>query len=312
MKPITHYKRILKETLKRFQVASPAAGYPLHQDEQLDPFFIIGSGRCGTTLLRKALFAHPKICIPPETYVFSECVQLFRTYRTLPWKVLVFLVLSRLEYHPKFDAFNLSLRPLANELVSVPEDKRSLALILDQFMRYYAQEKGFSCTKWGDKTPRNTWKLDDIHSVFPDAKYIHIIRHGADVVQSYLRTGLHVDLAYSAERWKKTVHLARSFGARHPDQYLEMRYEELVQNPLPFIKQTCEFLAVEYRPEMMEKPEDMTEKMGDVPSYEHFASVREPISTKHIGKWKDSFTEKEIETLRAIIGEDLEELGYSL
>ena len=32
-------------------------GYPLHRREQFDPLFIIGSGRCGMTLLRRILQA---------------------------------------------------------------------------------------------------------------------------------------------------------------------------------------------------------------------------------------------------------------
>ena len=37
-----------------------------------DPFFIIGTGRCGTTLLQRMLMGHPRISIPPETHFFSR------------------------------------------------------------------------------------------------------------------------------------------------------------------------------------------------------------------------------------------------
>ena len=70
---------------------------------------------------------------------------------------------------------------------------------------------------WGDKSPKNTYKLDDIHSVFPNAKYIHIIRHGADVVHSFLKSGLRNDLVQTAYKWQRAVNLAQKFGSDHPD-----------------------------------------------------------------------------------------------
>jgi Sulfotransferase family len=38
------------------------------------PFFIIGSGRCGSTLLRLMLCAHSRIHIPPETWFIADLV----------------------------------------------------------------------------------------------------------------------------------------------------------------------------------------------------------------------------------------------
>ena len=35
-------------------------------------FFIIGSGRCGTTLVQAILNSHSKICLPIETHFYTE------------------------------------------------------------------------------------------------------------------------------------------------------------------------------------------------------------------------------------------------
>lgn len=316
MEAITQYKQRLKQigkdNFKRLQIASPFGGHSLHKNESIFPFFIIGTGRCGTTLLRRILFSYPDICIPPETYVFPECIQLFREYKNLPWDDLVYLILSTIEYHPKFVAFDISLRSLAQELIAVPENKRSLAMILDRFIRYYAEKKKFQCTRWGDKTPKNTWHLESINTVFPNGKYIHLIRHGADVVESYLRTRLQVGLEHSASRWKRTVQAARTFGVNHPAQYLEVHYESLVRNPQESFRKICEFLDIEYLEDQIAKSQIVTKEMGDVAIYDHFSSVSQSISTKHIGKWKNAFSNAQIEELRILIGTELEELGYKL
>lgn len=36
------------------------------------PFFITGSGRCGTTLLRRLLLEHAPVAIPPENYTLAQ------------------------------------------------------------------------------------------------------------------------------------------------------------------------------------------------------------------------------------------------
>jgi hypothetical protein len=138
-------KQSIKELLLRIKFSQPLVGYPLHINELINPFFSIGSGRCGTTLLRKILFSHPDIYIPPETYVLHKCIKLFRVHNNLQWNNLVNLILSTLEYHPKFTAFDLSLRPLAEELTHIDNSERSLALILDRLYHFYADEKEISC-----------------------------------------------------------------------------------------------------------------------------------------------------------------------
>lgn len=307
----TSIKQQIKDYLFKLSLARPINGYPLHRNEAITPFFIIGSGRCGTTLLRRVLTAHPDICIPPETYVLHKCIQLFRRLNTLPWDDLVNLVLSTIEYHPKFTDFNLSLRPLYQQLINIPEKDRTLALIIDQFYQFYASENQYQCIRWGDKTPLYTLHLDSILQVFPRAQFIHLIRNGVDVVHSYLKTKLRLELEDTSRRWLESVNIARSFGDQHPSIYLEIRYETFVEDPKKIVKQVCEFLGIEYSDRMIDS-QAVANKMGDVPNYDHFSSVFNPISTENIGKGKQAFTADQLEEIRRIIGKDLAELGYPL
>src|SRR5215204_558893 len=72
---------------------------PIHRGEGFSPFFIVGSGRCGTTLLRRILEADPTVHIPPENWVFQTMVRAYRKgSRALLWNDLVNLVLSTFEY----------------------------------------------------------------------------------------------------------------------------------------------------------------------------------------------------------------------
>ena len=52
-------------------------GYRLRGQERYRPFFIIGAARSGNTLLRRVLYAHPEIHIPPETFVLRAAIRKF-------------------------------------------------------------------------------------------------------------------------------------------------------------------------------------------------------------------------------------------
>ncbi|MEO7677469.1 MAG: sulfotransferase, partial [Verrucomicrobiota bacterium] len=159
--------------------------YPLHRGELHRPFFIVGSGRSGNTLLRRLLQASPEVHIPPETYVLGKVIRAFRKYRwILPWEQLINLTLAIFEFYPEFDKFEVSLRPLAQRLQDAPPGSRSLALMLDALYRFHGEQTGKTFSVWGDKTPNNSYALDRIVSVFPRAQFIHILRDGGDVVPS--------------------------------------------------------------------------------------------------------------------------------
>ena len=195
---------------------NPFLGYPLNNQENYRPFFIIGSGRCGSTLLRRILYSYPNFHIPPETYVLKEVIQTFKQNRHLSWKHLVYLTLSTLEYHPEFKIFEIdSLRDLVHQIIEIPQNQKSLAVILNNFYHYHARLNGKNCCRWGDKTPINTFCLEDIAAVFPDAQFIHIIRDGCDVVYSMIECGRYSKIEDAANRWMNSIKYARSFRQLH-------------------------------------------------------------------------------------------------
>lgn len=284
---------------------------PLHRQEDYSPFFIVGSGRCGTTLLRRILEANPAVHVPPESYVFAEVTKVYACQcRLLSWHHLVDLILAIFEYQKSFEVwFKESLRPLALRLHEVPWSKRSLAYIIDQLYRYHSESIGKVITHWGDKTPLNTFFLDEITAVFPKAKIIHLLRDGLDVVSSMVRANLAPDLCSAAARWKSSVRRARDFGVRFPERYLEVRYEELVSRAAETVPRICDFLQIEYSPVMVNSI-DHVNKMLDVIAYPHLSKARGSISTNSLGKGRQDLNQAQQDEVLKFIGRELKELGY--
>ena len=224
----------------------------MHRNETLEPFFIVGSGRSGNTLLRRILNNHSELFIPPETYVLGESVRQYLRYPRIKWEDLVRLVLANFQLHREFATFRLaSLAPLLAELSALPVAQRSLAAILHGFFAHYGSQDALPSFRWGDKTPINVFFLDELHGAFPRARFIHMLRDPCDVAHSYVVAGLCADVVSATDRWLRSVGAARAFGRRFPERYLELEYAELVNQPERAARAVAEFIGVDYEAGML-------------------------------------------------------------
>jgi len=288
----------------------PFVGCPLNHGASYCPFFVVGSGRSGNTLIRRILYAHKDLHIPPETYVLGHIIKLFYENRNMGWGDLVRLILAEFEYHQEFSTFEIpSLRPLVHQLSNVSKEKRSLAYVLNTFYSYHAEVHDVDYKRWGDKSPLNAYVMDDIYKVFPDAQFIHLLRDGCDVVYSYLQSGHYQSIESAAHRWTSALQAARTFMHRHPEACIEVRYEALVSTPESTVEQICRFLGIDYHPNIIDRC-DVAQAMGDVHQYAHHQNVQQPINTKSIGKGRRNLTEEQKLKLEALIGKQLRDVGY--
>lgn len=286
--------------------------HPLHCNEELEPFFIVGAPRSGNTLLRRMLTATQGIHIPPELPVMRRVVRTYSRQCYMPWELLVDCVLWQLRHVKRqVDRFGLSLRPLALELREVPEEKRSLAYILDSFYRFHADQTGQRCDRWGDKTPINRYAMKHIVRVFPRVRFIHILRDGVDgmhsMITNLLRRGYNAEDA--AREWVRSIEAIDKFTAKHPDMVFEARYEQLVKDPTGQAERVYHFLDIPFDPAVIDRL-DHTQKMTDVSVARIHENVNKPVFTGSIGKGRREFSEEEKKIIQSIAGPVLVRKGY--
>jgi protein-tyrosine sulfotransferase len=294
---------------------NPFSGYSVRGNEAYHPFFIVGSPRSGNTLMRRILYAHPYLHIPPEVFVLGRTIRLFRQYRNMNWGDLVRFILAQYEFAPEFETFEISLRQLAEKLVGAPTSSRNLAFILDNLYRYHAEMKGkkTECKRWGDKTPLNIFIINTILSVFPDAQFICMIRDGVDAIVSTIEANIHPDFESSAKRWLAAMKAIKNLKRRYPNICLEVRYETLVQQPEEITVKVCDFLGVEPDAGLinsMVHSHTIAQQMTDVRIRTNHANVRYPISTTSIGKGRQKLSMIQKQRLQELIGPELKGLGY--
>jgi len=199
---------------------------------------------------------------------------------------------------------------LQNFIVSMQD--RTPAGFLNALYGTYAQQNG--AERWGDKTPIYASYIKLLHIIFPDARFIHIIRDPFDAVHSmlekYERDEFHVDIFFAARNWVRRIRKAREAGANFGrNHYYEIRYENLVENPSDELRKVCEFLQESYEPEML-SPEVMAQARIE-PDDHFFSNVRNPVTTQSVGRGRKELSSNDCRVVEKVAGDLMEELGYA-
>lgn len=289
---------------------SSSSKFPLitkKQEEEITPFFIITCGRSGSTLLRTILCRHEKVSIPPETNdILPKAIIAYHKSEN-KWEEKTKGVIKVFEEDPSFKFWKVNLVDLHQNLVKIPAGERSLARIVKEIYIFYGRKRdGVEDPVWGDKTPYLNFRLPYLRTLFPNAKYIFIIRDGRDVVSSYLRSKLIQDPIKVAERWKDSLKEIRNHKKKRQN-WLEIRYETLVKCPALVTGEIMKFLGLTFNSELLQKEKESD--LGDT-VLSHHENTKKAIFTDSIGKWKNSLSKEEQRRTMDFLQKSLEEAGY--
>ena len=220
--------------------------------------FLVGCPRSGTTLLQSMLAAHPRIASFPETHFFERISPRFAAVgmaspkRRDRRRLLQFL--SEVG-HPEMESliprYAVTLRRSVGAFVEVLD-----ALTLAQ-----------GGTVWVEKTPGHLHYIDLIETHIPDARFIHLVRNGEDVVASLYEVsnehpevwGAPATLEACIARWTGDLKLTQ----RHIDkpQHTLARYEQLLDRPQSVLTDLCKFIGVEFDPGMLSEHSLVVQKL---------------------------------------------------
>ncbi len=284
---------------------------------------IVGAPRSGTTLLRFMLDSHPQLAIPPETGFLVPLAKLEQP----PAGDAEALFHSITRYPPDapvWPDFGLDAQVLRTALDNLqPFD---LASGVRTLYRLYAAR--FGKPRYGDKTPTYCEHIPAIAALLPEAHFIHLIRDGRDMAVSLrpLWFAPARDIASLAHYWQRMVKAGRADGSVVP-AYMEIRYEDLVQDSRRQLERVCEFLNLPFHPDMLNywqrTPErlkehgarmqpDGTEIVSHQQRLDQQRLTTSPPSLDRVFRWKRDLTEQEQQEFLTVAGDTLAELGYEV
>jgi hypothetical protein len=270
------------------------------------PFpFIVGSGRSGTTLLRLMLEQHPDLAIPPESY-FPISMRHREPRYTSEGGFDLDRYSQDLLANVRFRTWELDDAVVRARLSGV--DRIDWAEAVRRTFSLYAEREGKP--RYGDKTPWFIMRVDELSALFPEARFVHLIRDGRDVALS-----IH-DMSWGpsrtpalAEFWAKRIRRGRRAGvALGPRRYLEIRYEDLVDQPARELVRVCAFLELDFR-------EGMLNYADRAPNARFFRErgqhqhLTKPV-TRGLRNWRREMHPADVEVFEAVAGEELAAYGY--
>jgi hypothetical protein len=273
------------------------------------PVFVLGCGRSGTKLLYHTLLSGGGFAVYfAESNAFNLLGVHFGNLarRANRRKLLDVYYKSNL-----FERTGLSREDIDQQVM---DNCRNAGDFLRIVMETIARKQGVP--RWAECTPLHLLNLPLIKRVLPDALVIHIIRDGRDVTASLHRIGWIRPFPWDRSRavlapaifWRWIVNKGRKYGKAMGNDYLEVHYEDVVQNPRETLARIGKFI----------------EQDLDYEKIQHVAlgSVHDPNSSfrgdgkeaeaQTIGRWKSNFSPEQVRDIEFIQGDLLETTGYAL
>jgi tetratricopeptide (TPR) repeat protein len=227
-----------------------------------------GHPRSGTTLLEQVLDAHPDMVSAEETEIFYNDAYgpLLRgqpddtaMYAGLVTATPGTLQQSRQNY---FRAMELSLgNPIAGRLLI-------------------------------DKNPSYTFLIPALIRIFPEIKFLIALRDPRDAVLSCFMQNLplnqvgaaYLSLESTTEEYIALMTVWQTIAPRIRNPYLEVRYEDMVEDLESVARKTLDFLGVPWDACVLGFDEHARQKVVRSPTY---ADVTKPVYKRAVGRWRN-------------------------
>lgn len=281
------------------------------QVSQNAPFiFIVGCPRSGTTLLQRMMDNHPQLTIANDTHFITRAAK--RVLRKDPQPLLTPVLVEAVQSYRRFYRMGLE----ASDVEKAAENCTTYAEFVGRLytMRAQKHQKQLS----GEKTPDNCRKMPLLHSLFPGARFVHIIRDGRDTALSTLSWASEskgpgkwaywkVDpLATCALWWRWQAGSGERDGQRLGKEfYHRVRYEELVVEPQKELKAISTFLDIPYSDSMVNYHVGKTRHKAGLSAKSAWLP---PV--KNLRDWRNDMSHEDIDVFEGVSGDLLRENGY--
>lgn len=267
---------------------------------------VLGCVRSGTTMLRAALDSHPALAVPPESYFMAPALERRADYEHAGGSLDLESLLADIGADRSFPDWQLAPPALDRVRAEAPDTVPAALLAL-----YLAYAHQHGKPRAGDKTPSHLLYVPLLASSFPQARFVHIVRDGRDVVPSILGMKFGPDrFAQAVLFWQRRVEQGITGGAAlGPERYREIRYEALVADPATTLRDLCPFLGLEYSDEMVRYHERADELLGGLRATRHVQGVRRP-PTQGVRDWRIALAPHDVQLFEALAGDLLDRLGY--
>jgi hypothetical protein len=269
--------------------------------------FVVGCARSGTTLARAMLDAHPMLAVPGESYFPVWLARRRARYEeggAFRGDRYVADLLDS-EWFRRWELPESEVRAALDDVAvrTFPDAVRAT---------YHAYARRHAKPRYADKTPSFVLYVEQLAALFPESCFIHVVRDGRDTALSLLDVDWGpTRFDQAALHWKHHVASGRRAGrALAPDRYLEVRYEDLTDDPGAVARRLCEFIDVPFAPDMLRYFERADRLISTLPDPKDHANLtRRP---ERVRSWREALDDRQVALFTALAGRELAAFGYDV
>ena len=275
-----------------------------NQYDPIQAVFIGGCPRSGTTLLGALLGSGPRCVATPE----SQFKQTIPADLKVDWSRGLGRddFLRALKKNFRFRLWGVQPPGLSGGgMMTAPEYRLALLSVVDA----YASKAGVpDWTVWIDHTPENILEPLGLMSIFPEAKFLHLVRDPRAVAASLLPLDWGPDTAEHAARfWAQKLAYGLALEKVRPDRCMRVYFEDVVKTPEKTLKAVCTFCGIAFNEAMLAGggfiPPAYTRNQHDL-----IGSAPDP---RRLEAWRTRLDYWQIEEIEKIAGDLMELSGYS-
>ncbi len=304
----------------------------------IQPVFIFGYAHSGTSLLQNVLRQHPHVYSQRSESAFYQMPHYYKPlYPTLDTEtalnaMIAFCANLIITGHRRL--YEVKTEPLDPDILAPDElaairatlpDNPPHRLVFPATFTFLAQRDGKRL--WVEKTPDHTQQAVQILGEIPDALAIEIVRDGRDTLSSKklreqrmkarLKDGTatiddkasrgitEYDAFWNSLAWRSAVRAVNRARAEFPERILSLRYEDLTADPEGTIRRVCDFIGIDFQPQMLE-----TERSNIAGKDKLERDAGKGIVASAVGRWHTTLNRGEKALSTRLLHAELRQHGY--
>lgn len=279
----------------------------------MQPIFIMSSERSGSNLLRRMLGAHPAVAAPPPPHLWRIFAPLLVHYGPLDQEQSWRELLSDMLQMTKVPDSHLAWKHVLSAEDVLPRIRCTnlTGLAGALYESYAACEDARFWTCKENNLFEHALRIVD---VYPEARFLYLVRDGRDVACSIKKVPTHDQHEYFIAREWRDEQLAciTAYQDLLPSGRCRLvRYEELIEDTESQLRDLCGFLELEYDPAMTAFHEDR-EAQEEAGKTQYWKNLSKPVMSDNKAKFLRELTPSEIAIFESVAADVLEVLGYPL
>jgi hypothetical protein len=254
------------------------------------PIFILGAPRSGTTFLA-SLLENTEYGAPFETHFITKYYKQLSNYGDINEYEKFQILLTDILNERAVRQWNLNLD--SKKIFKELGVNFTYAQLVNKICLIASHKKGYEL--WGDKTPNYLEDIDVLYELFPDSKYIYIIRDGRDVALSLLEKDWGPNNVYYCAKYWASLNQDHIYlkSMSSSNNLYQLKYEDLLDNVEEYVKEIYSFLNLKY-------DEDVISRLAGT------------VKSRNYNKWKRYMTSRQIKTFDRVASGTLRRFGYEV